>query len=115
VKALIDPRSGRVCELRDVKFAVADPLFWLEVGDEVTRMMLSAGDSFEPMRVGTAAGAGSESSLRRRPAATFSPRFASILSRCETIRARIAGVSTLDNSKVSAAAMWPCSIGIWLM
>jgi ATP-dependent helicase YprA (DUF1998 family) len=36
VKALIDPRSGRVCELREVEFAVADPLFWLEVGDEVT-------------------------------------------------------------------------------
>jgi hypothetical protein len=36
VKALIDPRSGRVCELREVEFVVADPLFWLEVGDEVT-------------------------------------------------------------------------------
>ena len=36
MKALIDPRSGRVCELREVEFAVADPLFWLEVGDEVT-------------------------------------------------------------------------------
>jgi hypothetical protein len=36
VKALIDPRSGRVCELREVEFAVANPLFWLEVGDEVT-------------------------------------------------------------------------------
>jgi hypothetical protein len=36
VKALIDPRSGRVCELREVEFAVADPLFWLDVGDEVT-------------------------------------------------------------------------------
>ena len=36
MKALIDPRSGRVCELCEVEFAVADPLFWLEVGDEVT-------------------------------------------------------------------------------
>jgi hypothetical protein len=36
VKALIDPRSGRVCGLREVEFAVAAPLFWLEVGDEVT-------------------------------------------------------------------------------
>jgi hypothetical protein len=36
VKALIDPRSGRVCELREVEFTVADPQFWLEVGDEVT-------------------------------------------------------------------------------
>jgi thiamine pyrophosphate-dependent acetolactate synthase large subunit-like protein len=36
VKALIDPRSGRVCELREVEFAVAGPLFWLDVGDEVT-------------------------------------------------------------------------------
>jgi hypothetical protein len=36
VKALIDPRSGRVCELREVEFAVATPLFWLEVGNEVT-------------------------------------------------------------------------------
>jgi hypothetical protein len=36
VKALIDPPSGRVCELREVEFAVADPLFWLEVGEEVT-------------------------------------------------------------------------------
>jgi hypothetical protein len=36
VKALIDPRSGRVCELREVEFAVADPLFWLDVSDEVT-------------------------------------------------------------------------------
>jgi hypothetical protein len=36
VKALIDPRSGRVCELREVEFVVAAPLFWLEVSDEVT-------------------------------------------------------------------------------
>ena len=36
MKALIDPRSGRVCELRQEEFAVADPLFWLEAGDEVT-------------------------------------------------------------------------------
>jgi hypothetical protein len=36
VKALIDPRSGRVCELREVEFTVAAPLFWLDVGDEVT-------------------------------------------------------------------------------
>ena len=36
MKALIDPRAGRVCELREVEFAVADPLFWLDVGDEVT-------------------------------------------------------------------------------
>ena len=36
MKALIDPRSGRVCELAQEEFAVADPLFWLDVGDEVT-------------------------------------------------------------------------------
>jgi hypothetical protein len=36
VKALIDPRSRRVCELREEEFAVANPLFWLDVGDEVT-------------------------------------------------------------------------------
>jgi hypothetical protein len=36
VKALIDPRLGRVCELREVEFVVAAPLFWLDVGDEVT-------------------------------------------------------------------------------
>jgi len=36
MKALIDPRSGRVCELREVEFAVAAPLFWLDVADEVT-------------------------------------------------------------------------------
>ena len=36
MKALIDPRSGRVCELRQEAFAVADPLFWLDVGNEVT-------------------------------------------------------------------------------
>jgi hypothetical protein len=36
VKALIDTRSGRVCELREVEFVVANPLFWLDVGDEVT-------------------------------------------------------------------------------
>jgi hypothetical protein len=31
------------------------------------------------------------------------------------MRSRIAGVSTLLSSKVSAAAMWPCSVSVWLM
>jgi hypothetical protein len=39
----------------------------------------------------------------------------SMLSRCETMRSRMTGVSTLLSSKVSAAAMWRCSAGVWLM
>jgi hypothetical protein len=48
VKALIDPRSGRVCELREEAFAVAAPLFWLEVGDEVTTHYTYDGANVEP-------------------------------------------------------------------
>jgi hypothetical protein len=48
VKALIDPRSGRVCELREVEFAVADPLFWLDVGDEVTTRYTYDGANLVP-------------------------------------------------------------------
>jgi hypothetical protein len=48
VKALIDPRSGRVCELREVEFAVADPLFWLDVGEEVTTRHTYDGASVVP-------------------------------------------------------------------
>ena len=38
-----------------------------------------------------------------------------MFSRCETIRARIAGVSTLLSSNVRALAMCVCSISVWLM
>ena len=31
------------------------------------------------------------------------------------MRSRIAGVSTLLSSKVSAAMMWSCSVLVWLM
>ena len=48
MKALIDPRSGRVCELREEAFAVAAPLFWLEVGDEVTTHYTYDGANVEP-------------------------------------------------------------------
>jgi hypothetical protein len=48
VKALIDPRSGRVCELRKEEFAVADPLFWLEVGDEVSAQYTYDGVNLAP-------------------------------------------------------------------
>ena len=48
MKALIDPRSGRVCELREVEFAVADPLFWLDVGDEVTTRYAYDGEAVVP-------------------------------------------------------------------
>jgi hypothetical protein len=51
VKALIDPRSGRVCELREVEFAVADALFWLEVGDEVTTRYSYDGAKVVPPRL----------------------------------------------------------------
>ena len=51
MKALIDPRSGRVCELREVEFAVADPLFWLEVGDEVTTRYTYDGAKVVPPEV----------------------------------------------------------------
>jgi hypothetical protein len=38
-----------------------------------------------------------------------------MFSRCDTIRTRIAGVSTLLSSNVGAAAMCPCSTSVWLM
>jgi hypothetical protein len=48
VKALIDPRSGRVCELAQEEFAVADPLFWLDVADEVTTRYTYDGANLVP-------------------------------------------------------------------
>lgn len=32
----------------------------------------------------------------------------------DTMRSRIAGTVTLDNSNRKAAAMWACSTGVWL-
>ena len=78
-------------------------------------MMLSFGDGFRSWRVGLAAVAGLGISFSRRPLATASARPASMFSRCETIRARIAGVSTLLSSNVRALAMCVCSISVWLM
>jgi hypothetical protein len=48
VKALIDPRAGRVCALRQEEFGVAEPLFWLEVGDEVTTRYTYDGAKLAP-------------------------------------------------------------------
>ena len=48
MKALIDPRSGRVCGLAQEEFAVADPLFWLDVGDEVTTRHIYDGANLVP-------------------------------------------------------------------
>lgn len=30
MKALIDPRSNRICEVREESFEVAKPLFWID-------------------------------------------------------------------------------------
>jgi hypothetical protein len=48
VKSLIDPRSGRMCEFRQEDFAVADPLFWLDMGDEVTTRYIYDGAKVAP-------------------------------------------------------------------
>ena len=59
------------------------------------------------MTTGRAGSAALGSSFSRSPSATFFASASSTLSRCDTMRARIAGVSTLLSSKVKAAAMWP--------
>ena len=74
-------------------------------------MMLSAGDGFRscarrPGGVGRLAA----SSFSRRPLATVSASACvDVAAGATTIRARIAGVSTLLSSNVSALAMWRCS------
>jgi hypothetical protein len=35
MRALIDPRSNRVCQLADADFPVAEPLFWVDCDDTI--------------------------------------------------------------------------------
>ena len=50
-----------------------------------------------------------------RPSATPRASPSSILSRCETMRMRIASISHFDSSKTSASRIWFCSTWVWLM
>ena len=77
--------------------------------------MLSAGDAFRSWRVGRAASAARGSGLSRRPLATPLARSSSMLRRCDTMRARIATVSTLLSSNTRASVMWSCSTSVWLI
>ena len=61
-----------------------------------------------------ALGIGAGSGSMPRPSATFFASASDALRNDETIRSRIAGTVTLDNSKRKAAAMWSCSAGDWL-
>ena len=76
--------------------------------------MLSAGDGWQVLFTGRAGSAGFGISFSPSPSATFFASASSTLSRWATMRARIAGVSTLLSSKTKASAMWVCSIAVWL-
>ena len=78
-------------------------------------MMLSAGDGSRSWRVGRAASAGFGILASPSFWPTLVASVPSMLSRCETIRSRMTAVFTLLSSNVSAAAMWFCSVGVWLM
>ena len=78
-------------------------------------MMLIFGDGGRSVRTGRAGSAGFGIGLRPNPSATLAASPASTLSRCDTIRARIAGVSTLLSSNTKASLICVCSVSVWLM
>lgn len=47
MRALIDPRDGRVCEVCDRDFPVATPLFWADASDGVTTRHRWNGSRFD--------------------------------------------------------------------
>lgn len=48
MKALVDPRAGRICELREEEFPVAAPLFWRDAPADVTSTWRFVGGEFLP-------------------------------------------------------------------
>ena len=78
------------------------------------RMMLSGGEGGRSLITGRAGGAASGIGSSRSPSATFMARSSSTFRRLATMRARMAGVSTLLSSKTKASLMCVCSVGVWL-
>ena len=106
-----------------IAVAPSDPrIIYVASGEGLHRPDLSVGngvyrssDGGKSWRVGRAATAGSGMVVSRNPLATFSANGLSMFNRCDTIRRRMATVSTLLSSNVSALAMCVCSIGVWLI
>ena len=63
---------------------------------------------------GSASGIGSGSTSMPSPSATCRASSCDALRSDATMRSRMAGTVTLLSSKRNAAAMWACSMGVWL-
>lgn len=48
MKALIDPRFDRVCQIEENDFPVAEPLFWTECPDDITTQWTYVDGEFLP-------------------------------------------------------------------